>query len=105
MDDLISRQKAINEIEFGIIYAKAINKKTGEVKELFQERNDELRWAAERIKQLPSVQPEREKGKWVDAQYPFSKCSICECYFDTVNNLANFCPCCGADMRDDKHDT
>ena len=46
MNDLISRQAAINEIEFGIIYAKAIDKETGEAKELFQERNDELRCSA-----------------------------------------------------------
>lgn len=56
--DCISRQAAINAIEFGITYAKAINKETGEVKELFRESNDELRKAADRIKQLPSAQPE-----------------------------------------------
>ena len=56
--DCISRQAAINAIEFGITYAKAINKETGEVKELFRESNDELRKAADRIKQLPSVQPD-----------------------------------------------
>lgn len=50
------------------------------------------------IAEQPVIE-EREKGKWIDAQYPFSKCNICECYFDTVNNLANFCPKCGADMR------
>lgn len=42
---------------------------------------------------------ENVKGQWTDAQYPFSKCSICDCYFDTANNEANFCPICGADMR------
>ena len=58
MSDLISRQAAIDAIEFGITYAKAINKETGEVKELFQASNDELRKAEDRIKQLPSAQPE-----------------------------------------------
>ena len=42
---------------------------------------------------------ENVRGVWIDAQYPFSKCSICDCYFDTANNEANFCPNCGADMR------
>ena len=58
MNDPIERQAAIDAIEFGITYAKAINKETGEVKELFQASNDELRKAADRIKQLPSAQPE-----------------------------------------------
>ena len=57
------------------------------------------------IDEMPSVQTERKKGKWIDAQYPFSRCNICECYFDTENNLANFCPNCGADMRGEEDDT
>ena len=44
---------------------------------------------------------ENVRGEWIDAQYPFSKCSICDCYFDTANNETNFCPNCGADMRGD----
>ena len=39
-DDLISRQAAIDAVEFGVTYAKAINKSTGEVKELFKEGNE-----------------------------------------------------------------
>lgn len=57
-EDTISRKAAIDAIEFGITYAKAINKETGEVKELFRASNDELRKAADRIKQLPSAQLE-----------------------------------------------
>lgn len=45
---------------------------------------------------------ENVRGEWIDAQYPFSKCSICDCYFDTANNEANFCPNCGAQMIGDK---
>ena len=57
----ISRQAAIEAIEFGITYARVINKETGEVKELFQEGNDELRKAVERVKALPSAKPEKVK--------------------------------------------
>ncbi len=46
---------------------------------------------------MPSAEP--KKGKWIDARFPFSKCSNCEYYFDTVTNFKNFCPNCGADMR------
>ena len=57
MSDLISRQAAIEAIEFGITHAKAINKSTGEVMELFRESNQELMTAAGRINALPSAQP------------------------------------------------
>ena len=58
MGDLISRQDAIDSVEFGITYAKAINKSTGEVKELFKEGNKALNEAVERLKELPSAEPE-----------------------------------------------
>ena len=63
MDRLISQQAAIEAVEFGITYAKAINKDTGEVRELFKQSNEELRNAVERIKQLPSAEPE-SISKW-----------------------------------------
>ena len=51
--DTISRNAAIDAVEFGITYAKAINKETGEVTVLFEESNAELQKAAYRIKKLP----------------------------------------------------
>ena len=60
--DLIERQVAIDAVEFGITYAKAINKSTGEVKELFKEGNKALNEAVERLKELPSAQPE---SQWI----------------------------------------
>lgn len=56
--DTISRKAAIDAVEFGITYAKAINKETGEVTALFEESNAELQEAADRIKKLPSALPE-----------------------------------------------
>lgn len=56
--DTISRKDAIDAVEFGITYAKAINKETGEVTALFEESNAELQEAADRIKKLPSALPE-----------------------------------------------
>lgn len=63
--DTISRKAAIEAVEFGITYAKAINKETGEVTVLFEESNAELQKAADRIKKLPSAQPKRIKGRWI----------------------------------------
>ena len=56
MDDLISRQAAIDAVLWGITHAKAINKDTGDVIELFKQGNEELTKAVDRIKELPSAQ-------------------------------------------------
>lgn len=41
-DECISRKEAIEAVEFGITYAKAINLETGETKPLFERENEEL---------------------------------------------------------------
>ena len=61
--DCISRQAAINAVEFGITYAKAIDVNTGESKELFKEGNDALKKASERVKDLPSAQAETHEKR------------------------------------------
>lgn len=55
-NDLISKQQAIDAVEFGITYAKKINKETGEVTVLFEESNAELEKVIDRIKQLPPAE-------------------------------------------------
>ena len=56
--DLISRADAIDAVEFGITYAKAIDVNAGESKELFKEGNEALKKAVERLKELPPAEPE-----------------------------------------------
>ena len=46
---------------------------------------------------LPSAQPERRKGRW--------RKGVCECGYDwakdaPISSVPNFCPQCGADMRE-----
>ena len=55
------------------------------------------------IKQLPSAQPERPKGKWVEKPhvYGVAYCSLCD--YELHTNDTNFCPHCGADMRGDRN--
>ena len=85
MSDLIDRQAAIDAVTFGITYAKAIDIATGEAKELFAKENEELRKAAERIKQLPSAQPEIIRCK--DCKYRDPEDKKCDCGHDIVWNL------------------
>ena len=60
MNDLIDRKDAIDAVAFGITYTKVFDKETGKVKvkELFAEGNYELKNAIDRIKELPSAEPE-----------------------------------------------
>lgn len=63
--DSISRQAAIDAIEFGITYMKAINIETGEITEPFAKINGELREAVNRVKELPSAQLEGRSGVFI----------------------------------------
>ena len=106
--DLVEKQAAIDAVEFGITFAKVIDKSTGDVKELFQEGNRSLTEAIKRIKNLPTAEPERKRGKWVEDDDGWNgmiwRCSECDALF-TLNdgtpeeNEYYFCPHCGADMR------
>ena len=58
-------------------------------------------------------QPERKKGKWIDAVLPNDSgglqvqvCNQCNTFFPLAYTGGghNFCPNCGADMRGDEHD-
>ena len=76
-------------------------------------------WYASKIMALPSAQPERPKGEWIDLdsdteKYDDIMCSNCKQSFTvdayrwcdigfTVDDL-KFCPNCGADMRGTKND-
>lgn len=59
---------------------------------------------------LPSVNPQEQTGHWIekdgfdgDTYYDCSECGESFCLIDgtPTDNLYNFCPNCGADMRGD----
>lgn len=72
------------------------------------------------IDRQPTIE-ERKTGKWIHAEWENintgeirkgRRCSACGCgYFrydvsvNTVSDIPNFCPNCGADMRGDHHET
>ena len=82
MDDLISRQAAIEAID-------SFN--------VFESRSDQIK-LEQMIGELPPVQPERIKGRWTRD----NACSECGCqpWFSGDIHNYNFCPHCGADMRE-----
>ena len=68
-----------------------------------------LRDAVIAITGMPTIEPERKKGKWIAVDDYFNRisgrCSACgweaHMYEDDVVGM-NYCPNCGADMRGDQ---
>ena len=95
MQDLISRQAAIDAIR------ASTSKYTGFM-EMEMYTDDD---AVEAIEALPSAQPERKTGKWIDEGFYADghgahafRCS--ECGGHIIEYDADpFCRWCGADMR------
>ena len=74
-----------------------------------------LRKILEKIDAIPSAEPERKKGEWVeypdclryegayaDYQIVCSECHHVFCILDNCTEEFDFCPHCGADMRGDQ---
>ena len=67
----------------------------------------------EHLEQMPSAQPERKKGHWIDAVIPNDSgglpvivCDKCNTFFSLqFGDGHNFCPNCGADMRGGQDET
>jgi len=61
-------------------------------------------WAGFRLKDLPSVQLERRKGKWIPVRFGDCKCSFCSETYGIIGSLLgsyNYCPNCGAEMSEE----
>lgn len=61
-------------------------------------------WYVKIIEKLPSAQPERKRGRWIEKENSPFYCSVCGTYqysasWEIKNKEYNFCPRCGADMR------
>ena len=102
MNDWIERQVALSIAKDLIILLDG-----------YQQNNQAVNnYCAELVK-LPSVQPERKKGMWykptgmMPPEYAgVYRCSVCEEFAPRdwkrhIQILTNFCPNCGADMRDE----
>lgn len=91
MDNLISRQAAIDAVSKGCL----------ELRGVFKRCEDNLL-------SLPSAQPERKRGKWVrydgDWLKTMCKCSECGAMIDINEQYINFfCYHCGAYMREESN--
>ena len=93
MDDLISRQAAIDALndEFTII---------GKTNAIVVQ--DYIRRVNNKLHELPSAQPERKKGKWIDySSEGFVECPFCHSATNCNDNKdeLHYCFSCGAELR------
>lgn len=55
------------------------------------------------IENAPTIEP-RKKGKWIEYDNSHCECPFCHeewSYFDNEVECFNYCPNCGADMREE----
>ena len=99
--DAISRQAAIDEVKrlHDVAWAN------------WQETNRPAHTMIYALKDLPSAQPKREKGKWLwklaDNGWANHICSKCGWTKNTDIHVSlgySFCPNCGADMRGEQNE-
>ena len=107
MNDLISRQAAIDAIAKMMPQSFTPDGSHPADKEIFIAQ-EAFADCIKTIEILPSAQPERIRGRWISADAIFGGepfyCSECgENTRDTVMGKPrwNFCPNCGADMREE----
>ena len=104
--DLIDRQAAMEEISKQQTYKMFEGEDT-----LYLDAND----VGSVLASLPSVQPERKKGKWIpnieksreyigtvliNVEYDYWFCDTCGYRVEKGRPMYDFCPNCGADMRE-----
>ena len=85
MSDLISRKEAIKAVKF------------------YETFYDPYPRVIEALEDLPSVQPERKKGKWIDySDEGYVECPFCHSATNCDDNKdeLHYCFSCGADMRE-----
>lgn len=112
MSDLIDRQAAIDAIDIGCeLLRRALDDTdvVGVERAKYEWGLGLIESYIADIKELPSAQPERIKGRWVGTDYDgFAdgnpvydewKCSECGCVVEDEEPTWNYCPNCGADMR------
>ena len=88
MSDLISRQAAIDALS-QYPFEKVVN-------------------CVSIIEELPSAQPERKKGKWIDySDEGYVECPFCHSATNCDGNKdeLHFCFSCGADLRGEQDDS
>lgn len=75
-----------------------------EIKDINYAYNDCSKYAT--IKNLLDEMDEQKTGEWIDEPNCWYRCSHCRKHYPSIIGTMeyNFCPNCGADMREEKDD-
>ena len=100
MNDLISRQAAIDDIVDRLDRLKYSQFGTSTFHDGIADGYARI---ISDLKLLPPAEPERKKGKWIKLYAGNYKCSVCGDWWGNDDNEMvedfKYCPNCGADMR------
>ena len=97
--DLISRQAAIDAVEtIGFDFSDS-DLSESELEEVCEAIGEVRQIWSQRIKRLPSVEPARKTGKWINRNSFLVPYRCSECNYES-ERYDNFCPNCGANMWD-----
>lgn len=106
-DDAISRQATIDAVEtIGFDFSDSDLSEV-ELEEVCAVVGDVRQTWLQRIKRLPSVEPERKTGKWIEHKWAEEEngllisnweCNLCGMW---ERKTSDFCPSCGAKMEVD----
>lgn len=112
MNDTISRIRLLNRLKHRrYAFCKNRTEFLGLSKN-DKARVDEMDACIAEVINAPTIEPEREKGKWIEEDDGWDgvwRCSECNEPFylvdgTPVDNEYHYCPNCGADMRGDQND-
>jgi rubrerythrin len=104
-EDAVSRQRLLSDL-------KELTAAWGKYP-VMAEQIKGVETAIRYVETIPSVTPERKRGKWIEEDDGwdgvFWRCSECNESFylvdgTPVDNEYHFCPNCGADMRGEQND-
>ena len=109
MSDLIDRSSAKNVLMYKCEWYKLARESHGTGLVEWCSALISLSDAMDAIRDLPSAQPERKKGKWIKTDNGHVEYdAVCsECGFDWMwsdKGYFKYCPHCGADMREGEKD-
>lgn len=66
---------------------------------VWRDRLDTRERIANLVKFMPTIEPQRMKGRWIPFDIPWYQCSECGAVRENKAFMENFCPNCGSDMR------
>lgn len=89
MSDLINRQDAIE-----------LCRKYSDSELTSTEESIGAEYCIDLLQEMPSAEPERKTGHWIDTDNYYYRWQCSECGMHTREPKPNFCPWCGADTRD-----